>query len=714
MIRIARFSEKTAIQAHEGTILGADVLPAGTEAPFRHFYGYLENWHAMAGHAHPTDEIYHILQGKGTVIVGGLSRDVEAGDIVVIPANVWHTQLCRDGGPYLWAAYWWEVIPEGRSVPEDVIQVKRFDKNTAFPAHGGTILADDVLPAGLTAPFGHAYGYLDGADLEMKGHKHPTAEIYVICEGKGLITIDEEEAILEPGDVVTIPPEAWHTLKSAGGPLTWFALWWMPVTETRLTASAAVFAAADEERKFGDIPNREASAWLEAHAPLLECPEPDLERIFDFRLWTYRKHIRTTPEGKVITEFLPNVSWAGAYNTINAAAGFHIREGRWLRDTEDIFRSYITFWYRGSGNPRLYTSWLPHAVWDWCCVSGDVGFGVDLLPEMTEEYRAWEAEFMTPCGLFYSDDGLDAMECSISGSGLRPTRNGAMYGAARAIASFAKLAGNLDLEAEFTAKADALREKINKLLWDGDFYRVIPECCIPAANEGTFDFSQVPGEQYVREELGYVPWYFDLPGSEKAIAFTQLLTEEGFKAPAGITTAERRHPRFAFHHEHECLWNGPVWPFATTQTLVGAAKVIRDPNQTAFTKEDYYALLLQYARSHKMDTPDGPICWIDEDMDPFTGRWAARDSLKGWGWPEIYGGYERGRDYNHSMFCDLVLSGLLGIDPSGDMLTADPRIPESWGWFRVQHIPFRGGVYTVQYDRDGSKYGAAGLQITKE
>ena len=36
MISIARFSEKTAIQAHEGTILGANVLPEGTKAPFRH------------------------------------------------------------------------------------------------------------------------------------------------------------------------------------------------------------------------------------------------------------------------------------------------------------------------------------------------------------------------------------------------------------------------------------------------------------------------------------------------------------------------------------------------------------------------------------------------------------------------------------------------------------------------------------------------------
>ncbi|MBQ4321831.1 MAG: hypothetical protein IJC35_06275, partial [Oscillospiraceae bacterium] len=118
---------------------------------------------------------------------------------------------------------------------------------------------------------------------------------------------------------------------------------------TRLSTSAAKFNAADEERKFGDIANSEAARWLEDHAPLLECPEPVLEEIFDFRYWTFRKHIRTTPEGQIVTEFLPDVPWAGAYNSINAAAGFHFREGRWLRGTEDLFKSYLIFWMRGSG-----------------------------------------------------------------------------------------------------------------------------------------------------------------------------------------------------------------------------------------------------------------------------------------------------------------------------------------------------------------------------
>lgn len=47
----------------------------------------------------------------------------------------------------------------------------------------------------------------------------------------------------------------------------------------------------------------------------------------------------------------------------------------------------------------------------------------------------------------------------------------------------------------------------------------------------------------------------------------------------------------------------------------------------------------------------------DENLNPFTGDWIARTRLiqRGKKIPE------RGQDYNHSTFCDLVISGLVGL-----------------------------------------------------
>ena len=192
-----------------------------------------------------------------------------------------------------------------------------------------------------------------------------------------------------------------------------------------------------------------------------------------------------------------------------------------------------------------------------------------------------------------------------------------------------------------------------------------------------------------------------------------LMDEEGFAAPWGITTAERRHPRFMFKHEHECLWNGPVWPFATSQTLVALANHLHDHGEAFVTKADYYTLLHQYAASHCIAGEDGrQHMWIDEDMDPFTGDWIARTELKADNWNPGRGGRERGKDYNHSEFCDLVLSGLLGIRRENGQLSVSPMIPEDWDYFMVSGLTEED--LTVIYDRDGSHYGfGAGLHIIR-
>ena len=83
----------------------------------------------------------------------------------------------------------------------------------------------------------------------------------------------------------------------------------------------------------------------------------------------------------------------------------------------------------------------------------------------------------------------------------------------------------------------------------------------------------------VREEIGFIPWYFDLPEHGYEQAWQQLTDPDGFKAPMGITTAERRHPQFRSHGLDTCEQDGAVWPYATSQMLVALANVIRNYEQ---------------------------------------------------------------------------------------------------------------------------------------
>ena len=110
------------------------------------------------------------------------------------------------------------------------MNVSRFDPASAYPSHNGTILAMDVLPPGMKAPFQHAWGHLQPG-CTMEGHSHENAEIYFFHSGTGTVIVGEEEASASPGLVVEIPSNTWHTVRNdSDGELLWFALWWPPVS----------------------------------------------------------------------------------------------------------------------------------------------------------------------------------------------------------------------------------------------------------------------------------------------------------------------------------------------------------------------------------------------------------------------------------------------------------------------------------------------------
>lgn len=426
--------------------------------------------------------------------------------------------------------------------------------------------------------------------------------------------------------------------------------------------------------------------------PLIETDDKTIEEIYYFRFHTYCKHIKDTPVGKVVTEFYPKVLWAGKYNTICCPAGHHFYEGRWFYDTS-FLDSYAEFWFSKRGNPRKYSFWAADSIYAAALVKGDFSKAKKLYNKLKDNYYCWENEKLSLHGMFYQNDDRDGMEYSAGGSGLRPTINSYMYGDASALKKLA-IALDKNNEAEiWEIKANELKDKINLVLWDNDaeFYK-------------TFN---VKSEKLVsvREQIGYVPWYFNIPDENKTVAWKFLNDENYFYAPFGPTTAEINHPEFMKEHNHECLWNGPSWPFATSQTLTALANLLCNYKQDIMTKSDYYKLLHQYANCQHLTENGKTIPFIDENLDPFTGKWLAREKLKNGFYP--ISPKNRGEDYNHSTFCDLVLSGLAGIRPSEDnTLTVNPLFTENnLEYFCADGILYHGAYVTVLWDKSGQHFG---------
>ena len=93
---------------------------------------------------------------------------------------------------------------------------------------------------------------------------------------------------------------------------------------------------------------------------------------------------------------------------------------------------------------------------------------------------------------------------------------------------------------EFERKAEDLKRKTQALLWDG------------AANFFKVRLAESEPPSDARELLGYLPWRFGLPDKGKEVAWAQAADGKGFRAPHGLTTAERRHPRFRSHGCCKC------------------------------------------------------------------------------------------------------------------------------------------------------------------
>lgn len=457
------------------------------------------------------------------------------------------------------------------------------------------------------------------------------------------------------------------------------------------------FNTMEDENIVQAIPNSEAWQWMQENIPLFECPQKNFEQMYYYRWWTLRKHIKTTPVGYAMTEFLVNRSYADKHNLISSAVGHHIHESRWLRNPQYLDQIMHTWFYGNDGKPMEklpnYSSWIAASLWDRYLVDGRKEWIVGMKDILEDEYLQWDAthrwqENGRPT-LFWQADVQDAMEETISGGRrkkyARPSINSYMYGNALALSNIFSLAGDEKKSNDYKLKADTIKQLVQSRLWN--------------QKQEFFETLRKDSSSNVREAIGFLPWYFDLPDDNREFskAWLQAADSKGFSAPYGQTTAERRHPLFRTHGTGKCEWDGAVWPFATSQTLTAMANYINDYSDPIVGDSLYFAEMEKYVQSQS----HRGLPYIGEYLDETTGYW-------------LKGDQERSRYYNHSTFCDLIISGLVGLRPeTGDKVVVNPLIPDGrWDWFCLDNVLYHGHNICIVWDKDGSKYhNGKGLSI---
>lgn len=423
---------------------------------------------------------------------------------------------------------------------------------------------------------------------------------------------------------------------------------------------------------------------------------------------------------------MTDVPYAGLYSSINAAAGHHIYEGRWLHN-QQYLNDYQTFWLSGADKriqPRQYSFWIANAYYACYLVNADQTFLTGLLNQLDANYQAWttpsnynattgrygtgyDADF----GLYYQTPVWDAMENSLSsyqdpvdayhgGEGYRPTINAYQYGDALAIAQIAQLAGNLGLAAKYAKQATTLKKTMQAKLWNPSLNFFVPYFRSPKVFDGHGLFDG-------REEIGYIPWYFNLPDPQYSVAWRYLMDSDHFYTAYGPTTGDQSYRAsisangfnvgmnlFMYQADKPYRWNGPSWPFATSQTLTAMANVLNNQSfyRAPISADDYYTLLRNYALTQYKDG----YPYVAEAHSPTAATW-------------IYDTPNHSEHYNHSTYNDLIITGLIGLRPRADnVLEVSPLVPtqgpNSWKYFCLEDVLYHRHLVTILYDQDGTRY----------
>ena len=470
--------------------------------------------------------------------------------------------------------------------------------------------------------------------------------------------------------------------------------------------------------------------WFLANTPFLEIDDPEIQRIFYYRWQLLRSHIREIgPQGTTILEFLPPVPWAQEpYTDLNDSTSFHLAEARWLRNPAFV-ANLIDHEYPGGGNDRHFSESIAAASYAATLVTGDPAPALRNLPVMEHVFNLWDDHRDRTRNLYWVEPLADATEYTISsidasgagfsdkshspdnqngftgGQAFRPSINAYQFANAQAIASLATLAHQPAVAADYTARAEAIRKATLDQLWNPALQHFTDryQRSTPTVTAGDF----IRG----RELVGFTPWLYELPPTTDATyapAWQHVLNPKELAGPAGLRTVEPTYPRYLTQYRfdgqtklRECQWNGPSWPFQTSQTLTAMANLLNDYPPAHVTPDDYVLLLRQYTHQHFL-SPGHPD--LQEDYDPDHGG------------PIV--GLPRSHHYAHSTFNDLILTGLLGIRPSaGDTLTIHPLLPSPASphpirFFALENLQYHGHTFTLLYDRDGTHFHrGSGLQV---
>ncbi|WP_245984416.1 MGH1-like glycoside hydrolase domain-containing protein [Streptomyces tateyamensis] len=300
--------------------------------------------------------------------------------------------------------------------------------------------------------------------------------------------------------------------------------------------------------------------WYKDNIPFLDTPDSNINGVYYYRWSTYKRALRYTAPGTgyIATEYDQPVWYSGgaSYSGLSDAAGYHILDGRWLRDPTYL-DDYLDYWLRGSGEAgaRGFSESITSAAYQRYLATGDATQLEADLPQLIALYDKWSSNYtqnikvdgaQTSDSLYFQSPVSDATEYTETsmhssnwfsgGTGYRPTINSYLYAAAQAISKVAAMPGDSATANTYAAKAASLKAGVQDALWDPQ-----RKFFMQVYNDNSTNNGLAWTRTSWREAMGYTPWAFELPDPQYSAAWQYVADPQRFAAPYGPTTLERTH-----------------------------------------------------------------------------------------------------------------------------------------------------------------------------
>jgi hypothetical protein len=487
-------------------------------------------------------------------------------------------------------------------------------------------------------------------------------------------------------------------------------------------AQAQVAVSFENRRRDGaaaDLPDdllaqheAEYNRWFFDNVPYFDASDPAFKRMWYYRWWVVRFNMTQadTPDLKGYRFYEGKL---GFDNEISFAVPVQLKELSYLRDPEFGLQQAENSYRNLSsgavvdppGSPywgETYSHWIAAAVAEFNRVHPiPLGRLDKLLPAMAGDVRSWLSQFDSdgdalperwkPRVTGYDLDILSywffsgmKLDLTVDPPALeRVDFASFVYANARAVAELARVAHNTVLASEFDAVADRVRAATLQQLWDDDTHFFYPQ--------RASDHTRVP----IRELHGFFPFTTRLAPDEPRYleALKKFVDPEEFWARfPPVITSQYYYRRWTW--EMDGLSRN-IAPHPISMGAWTLLQVLKHYHQNIIRPDHFMELMARYT------------ALMYPGVNPYDSLWRpnAHEYYSKWE-PHQVKKYPKPSDISHdfhSMYCALIVEGVVGLTPRSDGKIELQPAALQWEHFVLDRLRYHGKDLTIVWERPGGQ-----------